>query len=214
MAVEIVDRRLRLEGIIAVPAQELAHMGPIFLLDVCVVVFLIWSAAGELDLAPATVLEEMGIDELGAVVGIEAAERKGERGVQRGDGGADGALGLAQDGVGLDPASMDIGEIEGLQKLAVGPIAGMGDEVDLGEAGRGDVPVLRADGDVVFEQGAGLRAPYSRRRMCRLRACRRRSMVRGLIRRNCRSKGGGMAKRRRAQGSHSGSNAWRRVDQG
>jgi hypothetical protein len=82
--------------------------GPIFLLDVCVVVFLIWSAAGELDLAPATVLEELGIDELGAVVGIEAAEGKGERGVQLGDGGADGALGLAQDGAGLDPAGMAI----------------------------------------------------------------------------------------------------------
>jgi hypothetical protein len=53
---------------------------------------------------------------------------------------------------------MDIGEVEGLKKLTIAPIAGMGDEVDFGEAGRGDIPVLGADGDVVLEQGAGLGA--------------------------------------------------------
>ncbi len=131
-------------------------MGPIFLLDMGIVVFFIGPPAGELDLAPATVLEELGIDELRTVVGIQAAEGKGERGVQLGHGGADRALGLPQNGAGLDPAGMDIGEIEGLEKFTVGPIAGMGDEIDLGEARRGDVPVLSADGDVMLEQGAGL----------------------------------------------------------
>ena len=117
-------------------------------------------------------------------------------------------------GTGLDPAGVDIGEIEGLEKFAVGPSAGMRDQVDLGEAGRRDVPVLRPDGDVMFEQGAGLGAaiePAADLAFAGLQATIDRA---GADPAQLAFHGGRMGKRRRAQGSHTGSSAWRRVDQG
>ena len=54
---------------------------------------------------------------------------KGEGVAHLGYGGADDALALAQHGAGLDPARMDIGEVKGLEKFAVGPVARMRDQV-------------------------------------------------------------------------------------
>jgi len=42
--------------------------------------------------------------------------------------------------------------------IAVGGVAGVTDEIDLGEAWRGNVPAIGLQGDVVLEQGPGLGA--------------------------------------------------------
>ncbi len=70
----------------------------------------------------------------------------------------DGGLPAAQHRAGFDPGGVDIGEVEGMDELAVGRIAGVGHQVRLGKAGRGDVPAIGLDGDVVLEQRAGLGA--------------------------------------------------------
>ncbi len=45
-----------------------------------IVVFFVRSSAGELDLARRAVAEEVVIDELPAIVGVQAAKREGHRG--------------------------------------------------------------------------------------------------------------------------------------
>ena len=78
MAVEIVDRGLRLTRVTAIPAQELPHMRPILLLGVRVVVLLVGAPAGEGDLPPAAVLQQERVDEFRAVVRVEPAQREGQ----------------------------------------------------------------------------------------------------------------------------------------
>ena len=53
---------------------------------------------------------------------------------------------------------MDIGEVKGLEKFAVGPVARMRDQVHLGKSRGRDIPMLGANGDVMFEQGPGFGA--------------------------------------------------------
>src|SRR6202162_6391211 len=77
-AVEGVDRGLRAWGVVAHVAEELADVGSVFLLDVGVVVFLVGPAAGELDLLGLAVVPEMLVDELRAVVGVDAPQGKGQ----------------------------------------------------------------------------------------------------------------------------------------
>jgi len=132
---------------------------PVLLLDMGVVVFLVRPATGELNLAGLAVAEEVVVDEFGAVIGVEAAQREGQRVSDFVHGGADCDLALAHDGAGFAPPGVDVGEVEGLDEVAVGTVAGMGDQVDLGEARGSDIPVLGLDGDMVLEQGTGLRAP-------------------------------------------------------
>src|SRR5207302_8343670 len=54
VSVQIVHRIERLGGVITHVAQKLADMGPVLLFDMSVVVFLVRTAAGELDLAVLT----------------------------------------------------------------------------------------------------------------------------------------------------------------
>ena len=135
MAVEIVDRGLRLTRVTAIPAQELPHMRPILLLGVRVVVLLVGAPAGEGDLPPAAVLQQERVDEFRAVVRVEPAQREGQGRPELLEGRAHRALGLAPQRAGLYPARQDVRKIQRLENLAVGPIAGTGDQVDLGEAG-------------------------------------------------------------------------------
>jgi hypothetical protein len=51
---------------------------------------------------------------------------------------------------------MDVREIEGIGKLTLRAVPGVGHEIDLGEPGGRDVPVIDLDGDLVLQQGPGL----------------------------------------------------------
>ncbi len=125
VAVQIVDRGDGLGRIIAVPAQELADVSPVFLLDVGVVVLLVRPAAGELDGVDLAIVPQVMIDELAAIIGVHAAQGEGQRTPELLKGGTHEALALAEDGVGLDPAGVDIGEVEGLGELAGSGVAGV-----------------------------------------------------------------------------------------
>ena len=59
------------------PAHQLAHMRPVLLLDVGIVVFLIGPSAGKLDITPGAPAGHLPIEKLRAVVGIDAQEAKG-----------------------------------------------------------------------------------------------------------------------------------------
>src|SRR6516162_2928783 len=132
-------------------------MGPVLLLDVGVVVLLVRAAAGELNLLRLAVVPQVLIDELRAVVGVDAAQAEGQRLPELLQGGLDRGLALAEDGGGLHPRGVDVGQVEGVHELAVAPATRVGDEVDLGKAGGGHTPAVCFERDVVLEQGARFR---------------------------------------------------------
>jgi hypothetical protein len=123
-----------------------------------VVVLLVRAAAGELDPVLVAVAVELGVDELGAVVRVDAlqAERQGLADLV--EGALHAALALAQDGARFGPGGLDVDDVQGVGELASGRGAAMGDEIELGEAGDGDIPVIGLQGNVVLEEGAGLGA--------------------------------------------------------
>ena len=94
LTVEIVDRREGGGGVVADVTEELADVGPVLLLDMGVVVFLVRPPAGELDGLGLAVVIQGGVDELGAVVGVDAAQAKGQRLAQGFEGAANPAAPL------------------------------------------------------------------------------------------------------------------------
>jgi len=65
-------------------------------------------------------------------------------------------LAFAHHGPGLHPCGVDVGEVEGVDKLPFGTISRMGYKVYLGKAWYCDIPVLCLERDVMFEQGSWL----------------------------------------------------------
>ena len=58
--------------VIAQVAEDFTHVGPVFLLDMGVVIFFVRASTGELDLVLITEGLEVVVDELLAVIGIDA----------------------------------------------------------------------------------------------------------------------------------------------
>ena len=63
-------------------AEPLADVGPVFLFDVSVVLFVVGAAAGEVDgfFSLGEVAVEVVVEEFGSVVAVENEEGKGKRG--------------------------------------------------------------------------------------------------------------------------------------
>ena len=68
VAVEVVEQIDGGTGIDPLPTNEPPNMGPVLLLDVCVVVFLVRPATGELDLVLVAEANDMMVNELAAVI--------------------------------------------------------------------------------------------------------------------------------------------------
>ena len=103
--------------------------------------------------------KELVVDELRAVVGIEAQQREGQRRPDLYERLEAPPLGLVAERADLGPTGCHAGEIEGLAELAAGIPAVVGDEVDLAEPRGGVVPFGEgADRDLPTEQGSGLGA--------------------------------------------------------
>src|SRR2546429_660897 len=162
VGVERVHRRARRRRVIAHVPEELADVRPVLLFDVGVVVLLVGPAAGELDLLGLAVLPEMLVNELRAVVRVDAAQPEGQAGPELLERGLHGRLALAQHRRRLDPGGVDIGEVQRMHELAVPEATAMGDEVNLGEAGGGDIPPVGLHGDGMLEYAAGLGAAVER----------------------------------------------------
>jgi len=93
-------------------AAQLAHMGPVLLFDVSVIVFLVGPPSGKLNVVVLAVLVEVVVEELRAVVRIDAAELEWHMCVHLDDGIKNARLPLAHYGFCLNPRGMDISEIE------------------------------------------------------------------------------------------------------
>src|ERR1039458_1345534 len=144
-------------GVKAQVADELADMGPVLLLDMGAIVLVARPRAREGDLVLEAVGEQVGVDELAAVVGVDPDNREGELATDALDRleDPDGSLVLHRP---VDrPNRGDVGARQGEAEFATRVAPFVADEVDLDKAW----PVLDplgpgADGDLRLEQGAGL----------------------------------------------------------
>jgi len=98
-------RELRIGGLggDAIIADEVTDDRAISLFDVRTIVFLPGATAGKGDAVPLAVDEEMVVDELGAVVAVQADERHRQELAHPMDGSVHAVLALAPDGLQLDP---------------------------------------------------------------------------------------------------------------
>ena len=90
--------------------------------------------ACELNLGPGTPPSQMPVQELQAVVGVEAEQTEGLRRANLLDGVHDRFLILAQNAPGSRPGGLEVGDVEGIDKFSAAGVAGMRHQVHLGEA--------------------------------------------------------------------------------
>lgn len=157
LGVEVIEERDDLGVIEALVAEPLADVGPVFLFDVGVVLFVVGAAAGEVDgFSPlGEVAVEVVVEELGAVVGVEAEERERERGFDMLDLLEDTGFPFAPYGSLFGPAGGDIDGVEGIGEHAGEGIAAVGDGIGFEEAGAGFIPLIGFDGDLATQEGTG-----------------------------------------------------------
>jgi len=135
----------------------MADDGPVLWLHMRAVVLLPGAAAGEGDALADTVPIQSLVDELRAVVAIQAPQGPGQTLPDFMAGGGHAMLPFAPDRVQLDPARGDIDGAECAEGRALGARRAVGHQVDLAVAGHGFVPVGKgAEGDLLFEPRAGL----------------------------------------------------------
>ena len=95
VAVPVIDGAECFGRFVSIPAQHLAHLRPVLLLDVGIVVLLIGPAPGECDIAGDAVLPNPVGNKFRAVVRVEAAQDQGQSRVALVEGEGDAALALA-----------------------------------------------------------------------------------------------------------------------
>src|SRR5262245_11397576 len=176
----------------AIVADELADDGAVLLLDVSAVVFLPGAAAGEGDAMLPAVGIEVLVDELAAVVAVEAHEWHGQSRADAMNAAADALLAFAPDRFELDPGRGDIDGTEGGEIEALGARGTVGNEIDLEEARPGIVRLGEgANGDLWLEPGAGLSDGGPAERVRARAGASRRASVGRLAWRSCLSRAGG-----------------------
>ncbi len=105
MAVDVVHELDEFGMLQPVVAEELAHMGPVLLLDMGVVVFAIGPAAGEGHAPRVQVAMQGPVEELAAVVAVEAFHREGQRPFRVGELGQNPGCALVPDRAVFRPAA-------------------------------------------------------------------------------------------------------------
>jgi len=132
-------------------------VGPVFLFDVGVVLFVVGAAASELDgfFSLGEVAVEVVVEEFGAVIAVEAEEGEGQGFFDIFDLFQDSGFSFAPDGSLFRPAGSDIDTVDGVGEHAGEGFAAVGDGVGFEKAGEGLVPLIRLNWDLVAEEGTG-----------------------------------------------------------
>jgi len=151
MGIEVIEERDDVGIVEALVAEPLADMGPVFLLNMGIIVFMIGAASGELDrfIPFGKVSEEVIIEKLASIVTIEAEQ--GERqslfdlfNLFEGIG-----FSFTPDGSLFSPTGCNIDAVNGIGEHTGEGITAMGDGVGFKEAGLGFVPLVGFDGDLL-----------------------------------------------------------------
>ena len=129
-------------------------MGPVFLFDMGVIVFVVRTASGELDrlFSLGKVSQKVVIEELGAVVRIEAKQGERQGLFDIFDLLQDVTFSFPPDGPLFGPTGGDINTVKGISEHAGEGLSAMGDGIGFEEAGTGLVPLVGLDGDVISEE--------------------------------------------------------------
>src|SRR5262249_14014360 len=122
---------------VAIVADQGADDGPVFLLDLGTVVLPVGPAPREGDALAAAIVVQRAVDELGDVVGIQAAHGDREPPRDLMEGGGHTAMALPPQRLELDPAGGDIDGAERGPEEAGRALAAVRDEIDLEKARRG-----------------------------------------------------------------------------
>ena len=132
-------------------------MGPVFPFDVSIIVFLIFSGAGELDgfFTFEEVIVEETVEEFTAVIEIDAADGKRQGIFHIFDFPRNFAKTLAVGGTLFSPARGNVDGIGGKGVVAFDGGAAVSDGICFKEPGLEFIPLPCFDGDVVFEQESG-----------------------------------------------------------
>ena len=127
-------------------------MGPVFLFYVGVIVFVIGTASGELDgvISVGEVPQEMVVEELGAVIAIEAEQGEGERLFDIFELFQDAGFTFAPHGSLFSPPGSDIPAVDGIGEHTGYGFAAMGDGIGFEESGARFVPLVGFNGDLFF----------------------------------------------------------------
>lgn len=133
-------------------------MGPVFLFDVSVIIFVIGTASGELDglFSLGKMFEEVVIEEFRAVVTIEAQQGERQAGFNIFDLLQDICFSFSPDGTLFGPAGGDIDAVQGIGEGAREGFTAMGNGIGFEKAGAGLVPLVGLDGDVFSQEGTWL----------------------------------------------------------
>jgi len=125
-------------------------MGPVFLFYVGVVVFVIGSASGEVDgvFSVGEMSQEVMVEELGAVIAIEAEQGEGQRLFDVFDLFQDTGFSFSPHGSLSRPAGGDVHAVDGIGEHAGYGFTAVGHGIGFEEAGAGFVPLVSRNGDL------------------------------------------------------------------
>lgn len=156
--VELVEQGNHVGMVQAVIANPLSYVGPVFLLDMGIVILVIGSASRKLNRTPSIgeVTYQVVIEELGSVVAVEATDRKGKHCFHVRDLFKDASLTLAPDSTLLGPSRGDIDKVDGIDIHAGGGFPAMSHRVGLKEARPRFVPLVGGNGDLLSQQRSRL----------------------------------------------------------
>lgn len=121
LIIELVGSLLGLCGVVAIPAHKLSDMGPVFLLDVRVIILFVGTRAGELNGTASWALLTEGkkvvVDELTAVVRVDPLEGERKLVFDLGERIQDTQGALTHDGLALYPAGSNVDAVQAMNKL-------------------------------------------------------------------------------------------------
>ena len=148
-------------------AQQLTRPHPVLLLDVGVVVAVIRARAGEGHglLALVQVAQQVVVEELAAVVAVEAQQREGQPGLHRARGRQHARRALVPHGPALGPLGRDVGVGQAPEEVPGQAGPAVGHAVGFQIAGPRHIPGAGADRDLRLEQAAGFGAAAAPQRM-------------------------------------------------
>jgi hypothetical protein len=131
-------------------------MGPVFLFDVSIIIFVVGSGAGKLDgeFSWCEMPEEVVIEEFTAVVAIEAEQGEGQRLFDIFDLFEDFGFPFSPDGSLFRPASGNIDTIKGIDEHSGEGLAAMGDGIGFEEAGARFILLVGFDRDMFSDQSS------------------------------------------------------------
>ncbi len=136
-------------------------MGPVLLLAMRVVVFLVRTSSRELDRLPCAPSLPMPVDEFRSVVRVPAQKAEGQHPCDLLQGLLHSGLPLPQQGPRLRPGGLHVGDVQRIAELSFARIPGMRDPIDFREAGRRYLPTIRLYRDGMLQQIARLGAPVN-----------------------------------------------------